>query len=84
MEKIEGGITAGNNQINTVLQEVILIKNQIESINDIKRSNLPIPESIKATTIEPRDLTDPLGGKATDRRGKREPYIVKKSLTCKT
>src|ERR1043166_218613 len=58
----------------------MLIKNQIENINDIKRSNLPIPESIKATTIEPRDVTDPVGGKATDRRGKREPYIVKKSL----
>jgi serine/threonine protein kinase len=80
LEKIEGGITAGNKQINTVLQEVILIKNQIESFNDIKRSNLPIPESIKATTIDSHDLTDPLGGKASDRRGKREPYIVKKTL----
>ncbi|RIA81175.1 kinase-like domain-containing protein [Glomus cerebriforme] len=79
LERIEGGITAGNNQINTVLQEVILIKNQIETFTDIKRSSLPIPESIKATTIEPNELTDPLGGKATDRRRKKEPYIVKKS-----
>ncbi|CAI2170749.1 13593_t:CDS:2 [Funneliformis geosporum] len=80
LEKIEGGITCGNNQINTVLQEVILIKNQIESIHDIKKSNLPIPESIKANKIEPNELTDPLGGKKSDRRGKGEPYTYRKSL----
>lgn len=80
MERIEGGITAGNNQINTVLQEVILIKNQIETFTDIKRSYLPIPETIKATTIDPKELTDPIGGKASDRRGKKEPFILKKTL----
>ncbi len=80
MEKIEGGIISGNSQINTVLQEVILIKNQIENISDIKQSNLPIPETIKANRIEPHELTDPLGGKASDRRGKKDPFILKKSL----
>ncbi|CAG8605991.1 17881_t:CDS:2 [Rhizophagus irregularis] len=80
LERIEGGITAGNNQINTVLQEVILIKNQIETFTDIKRSYLPIPETIKATTIDPKELTDPIGGKASDRRGKKEPFILKKTL----
>jgi serine/threonine protein kinase len=80
LERIEGGITSGNNQLNTVLQEVILIKNQIETFTDIKKSYLPIPETIKATTIDPKVLTDPIGGKKTDRRGKREPFIIKKSL----
>ncbi|CAG8630271.1 6298_t:CDS:2 [Funneliformis caledonium] len=80
IKPIEGGITTGNNQINTVLQEVILIKNQIDSIHEFKKSNLPIPESIKANKIEPNELTEPLGGKASDRRGKEEPYTLRKCL----
>ncbi|CAG8518003.1 11739_t:CDS:10 [Funneliformis mosseae] len=77
LERIGGGIVSDNNQINTVLQEVILIKNQIEST---QKRYLPIPESIKANKIEPNELTEPLGGKASDRRGKEEPYTLRKCL----
>ncbi|CAG8522749.1 5382_t:CDS:2 [Funneliformis mosseae] len=57
-----------------------MTRNQIDSIHDIKKSNLPIPESIKANKIEPNELTEPLGGKASDRRGKEEPYTLRKCL----
>ncbi len=79
MERIESGIISYNSQINTVLQKVILIKNQIEIINDIKQSNLSIPETIKATRIEPREPTDSLERKASDRCEKKKPYVLKKS-----
>ena len=75
MEKIEGSVVS-----NTVFQEIILIKDQIERVNDIKPSSLSIPGIIKVNRIEPHEFTDPLEKKSSDRRGKKEPLILKKLL----
>ncbi|CAB4398666.1 unnamed protein product [Rhizophagus irregularis] len=79
LKEIQGGIIEQNDTINTVLQEVIIMKNKVDQLKDQRRPDLPISETLKATTIEPKDIMDPLVGKKTDCRGKKEPFIYKKS-----
>lgn len=55
------------------------MKNKVDQLKDQRRPDLPISETLKATTIEPKDIMDPLVGKKTDCRGKKEPFIYKKS-----
>jgi len=78
LETIEGGIT-DSSQINTVLQEVILIKNHITDIEKSRVDNSRlILETIKVTRIEPDELTDPLGEKAINQHEKN--CVLKKSF----
>ncbi|CAG8641001.1 40810_t:CDS:10 [Gigaspora margarita] len=64
LDQIKGGIVDNTNTLNTVLQEVLIMKSQIEHISDIKPVN-----------INPDDLLDP---EETDRRGTKPNYIYKK------
>ncbi|CAH1756759.1 15765_t:CDS:2, partial [Entrophospora sp. SA101] len=73
---ISGGIVDDNKQMNTSLQEVIIIKTQVES----KDNQGDINNSIKATQIPPDMLQDPEHKKPSDSRRKRPPYICKKIL----
>ncbi|CAI2166719.1 19772_t:CDS:10 [Funneliformis geosporum] len=79
LDRIGDDIACDNYQINTVFQEVILIKNRLNYFGH-NRHNLPIPETFKVKKIVPNELTDPLERVASDRRGKTKPYIVKKLL----
>ncbi|CAG8777450.1 18235_t:CDS:2, partial [Acaulospora morrowiae] len=76
LEKIEGGIIDSNNNINTVLKEVQIIKSQLER-------NSAIGE-VKTAYIDPKDLTDPQVGRETDTRGDEKSPIVKKLLNRST
>ncbi|CAG8515152.1 1314_t:CDS:10 [Funneliformis caledonium] len=67
LERIEGGITTGNNQINL---DVILINNQIKEIIDMNRWKAV--EIIKTKEIEPNELSDS--------REKRKHYPIRKFL----
>jgi hypothetical protein len=78
LKEIQGGIIEQNDTINTVLQEVIIMKNKVDQLRDQKRPDLPISETLKATTIDPKEISEPLFGKKDDRRGKKEPFIFKK------
>ncbi|GBB92361.1 hypothetical protein RclHR1_00020064 [Rhizophagus clarus] len=79
LKEIQGGIIEKNDTINTVLQEVIIMKNKVDQLKDQRRPDLPISETLKATTIDPKEIVDPIIGKKTDCRGKKEPFIYKKS-----
>ncbi|CAH1761768.1 4197_t:CDS:2 [Entrophospora sp. SA101] len=75
---IHGGIIDEEQKLNTVLQEVMIIKGQIESLENNKPAP-PDDNPIKAVQVLPSELEDPMYPKKTDRRGK-SPYIVKKTL----
>ncbi|CAJ0832249.1 16145_t:CDS:2, partial [Entrophospora sp. SA101] len=76
LDKIHGGIVDNNHQINTVLEEVLIIKGQMDSID----KNTPYNENpIKPAQISPAELGDTMYPKKGDRRGK-PPYIFKKIL----
>ncbi|RIB29377.1 kinase-like domain-containing protein [Gigaspora rosea] len=70
---IGGGVVDGNQNINNVLKEVLIIKNQLRFQNSITKN-------IRATEIEPRELNDPQIGNSTDTRGNKESPLVKKLL----
>ncbi|RHZ75819.1 hypothetical protein Glove_209g128 [Diversispora epigaea] len=70
LERIEGGITDQNQKINTVLQEVTLMKGKLDNLDGSDNN-------IKADKIKSTDLSDPLTSKATDRRGKNSRIIKK-------
>lgn len=55
------------------------MKNKVDQLKDQKRPDLPISETLKATTIDPKEIMDPLIGNKNDCRGKKEPFIYKKS-----
>ncbi|CAJ0756578.1 17784_t:CDS:2, partial [Entrophospora sp. SA101] len=78
LETIHGGIIDEEQKLNTVLQEVMIIKGQIESLENNKPAP-PDDNPIKAVQVLPSELEDPMYPKKTDRRGK-SPYIVKKTL----
>lgn len=78
LEQIKGGIVDNTNTLNTVLQEVLIMKGQIEHISDISKVNLPNSDSIKAVELNPDDLLDPGVKSDTDRRGSQPNYIYKK------
>ncbi|CAG8598285.1 14300_t:CDS:2, partial [Gigaspora rosea] len=78
LEQIKGGIVDNTNTLNTVLQEVLIMKGQIEHISDISKVNLPNSDSIKAVELNPDDLKDPDVRSETDRRGSQPNYIYKK------
>ncbi|CAG8460800.1 2074_t:CDS:2 [Scutellospora calospora] len=80
LEQIQGGIVDSTNTINTVLQEVLIMKGQIDSITDISKVNLPNSGSIKAVEINPDELLDPDVKTDTDRRGNKPNYIYKKNF----
>ncbi|CAG8661217.1 995_t:CDS:2 [Acaulospora morrowiae] len=73
--RIEGGIIDNNNKINIVLQEVLIMKDKVEHMNSAQ--NDPSIWNMKANEIKPVELTDPLNGRSTDRRGEA-PCILKK------
>ncbi|CAG8640159.1 19513_t:CDS:2, partial [Racocetra fulgida] len=77
--QIKGGIVDNTNTLNTVLQEVLIMKGQIEHISDISKVNLPNSGSIKAVEINPDELLDPDIKSETDRRGNKPNYIYKKT-----
>ena len=54
------------------------MKDKIDQFTEQKRPDLPISETLKATTIDPKDISDPLIGNKNDCRGKKEPFIYKK------
>ncbi|CAG8851469.1 35228_t:CDS:1, partial [Racocetra persica] len=64
LEKIEGNIVDNTNTLSTVLQEVIIIKKQIETQN-VKK--------FKVKTIPSNELSDPLFNITN-----RNTYIIKK------
>lgn len=66
MEKIDGNIIDSTNTLNTVIQEVMIIKKQIESSK---------VEKFKVTNIAPNELLDPLYCQS---RGRKDPCICKK------
>ncbi|CAJ0885847.1 16794_t:CDS:10 [Entrophospora sp. SA101] len=78
LDAIHGNIVDNNKQLNTVLQEVLIIKGQIDSMDNNKNAQ-PNDNPIKAAQISPTELEDPMYPKKTDRRGKA-PYIIKKIL----
>ncbi|CAG8526383.1 14605_t:CDS:2, partial [Dentiscutata erythropus] len=59
LEQIKGGIVDNTNTLNTVLQEVLIMKGQIEHFSDLSKVNLPNSDSIKAVEINPAELLDP-------------------------
>ncbi|PKY26681.1 kinase-like protein [Rhizophagus irregularis] len=76
LEKIDGNIIDSTNTLNTVIQEVMIIKKQIETSK---------VEKFKVTNITPNELLDPLYCQS---RGRKEPYICKKvykgqDIACK-
>ncbi|CAH1762266.1 10426_t:CDS:2, partial [Entrophospora sp. SA101] len=75
LESIHGGIVDDNKRMNTSLQEVLIIKNQVES-KDKQDSN---DNPIMATQISSTMLQDPMYIKESDYRGKKN-QICKKIL----
>ncbi|CAJ0906681.1 12237_t:CDS:2 [Entrophospora sp. SA101] len=75
-ESIDGGIVVDKKQMNTSLQEVLIIKTQVES-KESQESNTNL---IKAAQISPTNLQEPLYPKKTDFRGKKAPLLCKKIL----
>ncbi|RIB24353.1 kinase-like domain-containing protein [Gigaspora rosea] len=73
LETIGGDVVDANQNINNVLKEVLIIKNQLRFQNSITKN-------IRATEIEPRELNDPQIGNSTDTRGNKESPLVKKLL----
>jgi hypothetical protein len=73
---IRGGIIEQNGTMNTVFQEVIIIKKKLESQ---KGPDLLISKMLKPITIDPKEITDPLIAQKSDRRGKKEPFVLRKS-----
>ncbi|CAG8601546.1 10311_t:CDS:2 [Diversispora eburnea] len=73
LERIEGGIIDQNQKINTVLQEVSLMKEKLDHL-DSSDNNI---KNIKADEIKSTDLMDPNVSKLTDRRGKNRQVIKK-------
>ncbi|CAJ0876161.1 8324_t:CDS:2, partial [Entrophospora sp. SA101] len=78
LNAIHGNIVDNKQQLNTALQEVLIIKGQIDSM-DSNENVQPNDNPIKAAQISPTMLEDPKYPKKTDRRGK-PPYIFKKIL----
>ncbi|CAG8561899.1 3330_t:CDS:2 [Funneliformis mosseae] len=60
------------------LQEVKIMKDKIDQFTEQKRPDLPIYETLKATTIDTSEIKDPLIVNNNNRRGKKEPFIYKK------
>lgn len=83
MAEIKGGIIVNSNkQINTIFQEISLLKNRLDSIeNKTATSIYEIP--IEAIQLPESDLNDPVVTKKTDRRRPKPPYIFKKVLKDK-
>ncbi|CAG8760047.1 11344_t:CDS:2, partial [Acaulospora morrowiae] len=79
LEKIEGNIIDQNKAINTVIQEVKIIKNQLDTST--------IPDNIKkmkSHEIKPSELQDPPHGKSDDARGRVTKKIYKvHDVACK-
>ncbi|CAG8763985.1 8947_t:CDS:2, partial [Racocetra fulgida] len=82
LKTIGGGVVDANQNINNVLKEVLIIKNQLRCQNSITKN-------IRATEIELRELNDPQIGNSTDTQGNKESPLIKKLLngaievTCK-
>ncbi|CAG8730197.1 34273_t:CDS:2, partial [Racocetra persica] len=73
LETIISDVIDANQNINNVLKEVLIIKNQLRFQNSITKN-------IRATEIEPRELNDPQIGKSTDTQANKESPLVKKLL----
>ncbi|CAG8564711.1 1151_t:CDS:2, partial [Scutellospora calospora] len=69
LEKIEGNIIDNENTLNTVLQEVMIIKKQMETSNAKK---------FRVTNIPSNELSDPIFCNTNRVQGRKEPYILKK------
>ncbi|RHZ83982.1 hypothetical protein Glove_86g134 [Diversispora epigaea] len=80
LSTIGGNVIDTNQQVNIVLTEIMILKDQMVSPK-------PNTTPITANEIDPKDLKDPLVGKPDDRRG---PTVVRKMLSngddvaCKT
>ncbi|CAG8618119.1 16093_t:CDS:2 [Dentiscutata erythropus] len=58
--KIDGGITDHNKKIDAILQEVLLIKSQIQS-NSNQNETIPLlTGQIQATQISPNEFEEPI------------------------
>ena len=69
LKEIQGGIIKQNNTINTILQEVIIMKNIIDQLEDQRRPqfNLNKSEGVeKVKTFELNGSAASLGGSSTD------------------
>ncbi|CAJ0903362.1 6501_t:CDS:2, partial [Entrophospora sp. SA101] len=75
-ESIGGGIVVDKKQMNTSLQEVLIIKAQVESKESQDSNN----NFIKAIQIPPTMLQDPKYTKKTDFQGKKAPLLCRKIL----
>jgi len=73
LETIGGGVVDANQNINTVLKEVLIIKSQLSNQNSAVKN-------IRATEIEPKELNNPPIGKDTDTRGNEESPLIKRLL----
>ncbi|CAG8715082.1 21651_t:CDS:2 [Gigaspora margarita] len=75
--KIDGGITDHNKKIDAILQEVLLIKLQVQS-NSNQNESIPfLTGQIQATQIPPNEFEEPIRREG-DRRGTKEPFVVRK------
>ncbi|CAG8771456.1 17937_t:CDS:2 [Gigaspora margarita] len=68
-KKIEGNIVDNENTLNTVLQEVRIIKKQMET---------PNVKKFRVNSISPNELSDPIFCNTNRIKGKMDPYILKK------
>ncbi|CAJ0750710.1 14589_t:CDS:2, partial [Entrophospora sp. SA101] len=81
LETIHGGILDNNKQLSMVLQEILIIKDQMDLLDynkNVKSNDNPF----KAAQISPTELEDPMYPKETDSRG-RPGHILKKKILKK-
>ncbi|CAG8723962.1 25040_t:CDS:2 [Gigaspora margarita] len=73
LETIGDSVVDADKNINNVLKEVLIIKNQLRYQNSITKN-------IRVTEIELKKLNDPQIGNSTDTRGNEDSPLVKKLL----